>query len=173
MRSAETRGAWPGVQLPAAATVPKPPRRQGEGKVARNSGEEGSRLETSGSCAELRDSAPDWPSEASEGHRARWAHSGMLGAVLPMFGASRLGMGGRGPSHSGPPTRAPSQSPTRVGRVLGGGHGLRRPTHSAVGTHTRLHTLRDQGWLQNPNQCKRLLVQINSRGTGGTGLWTL
>lgn len=75
----------------------------------------------------------------------------MLGVLL-MFGASRLGVGGG--ATLGPPSLAPSQSPPRVGGVLGGGHRPRRPTHSAVGTHTRLHTLRDQGWLQNPNQCK-------------------
>lgn len=55
------------VQLPAAAKVREPPQRQGEGKVARNSGVEGSRSATSGSCAKLHDPALNWPSENSEG----------------------------------------------------------------------------------------------------------
>ena len=88
MRSAEARGAWLGVQLPAAATVPQPPRRQGEGKVARNSGEEGSCLEASGSCAGLRESAPDWPSEESEG--PFWKCGATTGAAAAAPGGERL-----------------------------------------------------------------------------------
>lgn len=66
-RAQPRRREWPGVQLPAAVTVPEPPQRQGKGKVARNSGEQGSQSGSCRSFAELHHSATDWPSEKSEG----------------------------------------------------------------------------------------------------------
>lgn len=59
VRTAETRLVWPGAQLPAADWVPEPAQRQGEGKLARNSGKRGSSSGTSETCGELRDRAPD------------------------------------------------------------------------------------------------------------------
>lgn len=80
-------------------------------------------------------------------------------AVLLMFGASRLGVGGRGP-HTRAPYWAPPQAPTRVGKGAGGVGTGPEEAYTFSSVHTRCaYTLRDQGWLQNPNQCKRLLVQ--------------
>lgn len=118
------------VQLPAAAKVREPLQRQEEGKVARNSGEEGSRSATSGSCAKLHDPALYWPSEEPEG--PFWRRGATNGAAAAPGGerlrsspaAGQLSTS-RAPPRLRPGTASgtalpPGRSPPR-GLPLGGG----------------------------------------------------